>query len=182
MLIMKKEIFGSLSQYQILSTHILFYNNHLLFLWDQFSYHNTSWHLQNHTNNSKLILQSKLEEQRQIRLNSSWIEFKEMSLQSDQLLVPYTICFVLMVKLITNGETLMPDSILIKNQEIIGLLNLQDQDFGQLNQLLIQIISYLDFKMKEMVMNSVLEHIHLLKIEIDGLLMDSMDEYYIFRY
>lgn len=81
--------------------------------------------------------------------------------QSDQLPVHYTICSVLMVKPIINGETLMPDSTLIKNQEIIGLLNLQDQDIGPLNQLLIPIISYLDFKMKEMVMNSVLEHIHL---------------------
>lgn len=79
----------------------------------------------------------------------------------------------------TDLVTLKLDSTLTKKQEIIGSLNLLDQDIGLLNHLLIQINSYLDFKMKEMVKISTLEHIHVLKIEIDGLLMDSMDEYFL---
>ena len=97
---------------------------------------------------------------------------------SDQLPAHFTICSVLMVKHITNGVILMPDSTHIKNQEIIGSLNQQDQDIGQLNQQLIPITSCLDFKMKEMATSSALEPIHLLKIEINGSLMDSMDELY----
>lgn len=179
MLTMRKEIFGSLSQFQTLSTHIHFYNNHLLFHWDPFSYLNTTSHLQKHINNSNLILQSKPEEQRQTRPNSSWIESKEMYSQSDQLPVHSTTCSVLMVKPITNGETSMPDSTHTKNQETIGSLNPQAQDIGPLNQLQIPITSCLDFKMKEMATNSVLEHIHLSRIETSGQSMDSMDEYYI---
>lgn len=101
-----------------------------------------------------------------------------MYLQLDQLQVHYIIYLLQMINNITNGEILMQDSIHLKNQEIIGLLNKLVKDIGLLNLLLIQINSYLDYKMKEMVKNSQLEHIHLLKKEINGLLMDLMDEYY----
>lgn len=85
----------------------------------------------------------------------------------------------LMIEHTINGVILKLDSIHSKNQEIIGSLNQQDQDSGQLNQPQIQTNSYLVFKMKEMDKNSISEPIHLLKTETDGSSMDSMVEYYI---
>ena len=67
-----------------------------------------------------------------------------------------------------NGETLKSDSTHSKNQEIIGSLNQLALDYGQSNQPLIQINSYLVFKMKAMDKNSPSEPIHLLKTETDG--------------
>ena len=97
---------------------------------------------------------------------------------SDQQPVPFIIYSVQMAKHKTNGVTLMPDSISTKSQEIIGLLNQLHQDIGQSDQQLIPTSSCLDFKMKEMVMNSMLEPILVTKKETNGLSMDLMDDYY----
>lgn len=133
----------------------------------------------NQINNINQILESKLEVLKQTRHNSSWIESKEMYLPLDLLQAHFITYLQLMTEHTINGVILKLDSTHSKNQEIIGLLNQQDQDSGQLNQPQIQINSYLVFKMKEMDMNSISEPIHLLKIEIDGSLMDSMVECYI---
>lgn len=69
--IKKKEIFGSLLQFQILYTHTHFYINHQLYHSDHPTSNNISSHLLNITNNSNQILESRSEESRMTRQHSS---------------------------------------------------------------------------------------------------------------
>jgi hypothetical protein len=102
------------------------------------------------------------------RQHSSLIEFKEMFSLSELLQVPSTTCLLLMTDPSINGEILKLDSTHSKSQEIIGLLNLQAQDYGQSSQPPTRINFCSVSRMRATDKNLILEPIHLLKIEIDG--------------